>query len=301
MISSEYNNYLPFLASGNNILILSNHRYPQFDSIQESFETLTYRKIDTYFLEELGTTLSLLKINIIILDTTEDPSLSRRYYTAIQRYNPYIIIMTITSSAPTEDEMLLIKESFTTLISPFSAEELSMKLFGALGIFYVIKSISRREIRIKNNAHEEIEKNNFLNEYQGSALFMVDDLSEINASLQSQPLSAELLNALATSLSEISRIFLMSRRLSSVSPIIDDLVSFIKTIDPALRDEKMSKGIGYLGYLIDDISRNLLDLFVDRIIDNVAIFSHSLENNIEYIKSSFGYDELIESEPEFFE
>ncbi len=296
---NKYIHYLPFLASGNRLLIISNRRYEPFESLKEMFAPLTFHKLDETFLDTLSETLKSL--NIVILDTTEEPLLARKLMGAIQTFNPDIAVITISRIDPSVDELEVMREAFASLIGPFTSEELKTKLFGALGIFYVIKSIGRREIRIKNNAHEEIEKHHFLNAHQGNALFMIDDLAELNTALRSNTLSAKLLSDLCANLSDVSRIFGISPHLASVSPIIDDLVAFIRTIDLADHDSGSCKGLEYLSYLIDDISRNLLDLFVDRIIDNVNIFSHSLESNIEYIKNCFNKKELPGSEAEFFE
>jgi len=167
---------------------------------------------------------------------------------------------------------------------------------------YAINSIGRRDILLKQkDTKKEDELANFFDTYEGSALFLADDLMEIVENLNSGNLTHQFLLHIAGKLDEVANIFAASLQTKHVAPIYEDLASYLRKLK--LSDIKVEylNGFSYLSNILSDVSVYLMDMFVDRIFKDVHVFEHSLKSNIEFMQNRLeGRDEFEGGELDFF-
>ena len=153
-------------------------------------------------------------------------------------------------------------------------------------------------IREKTENQESIVE--FLDTYEGSSLFISDELLEILKELDSGVLSHETLQRVAVELKEVGNIFDAFDNTKSVVPIYKDLANYLNTLDVGEIKAQNIKGFDYLSDILSDVSVYLIDMFVERIFRDVYIFKDSLRNNIEFMKRTLEGIEDDESELDFF-
>lgn len=285
MITKQHSNYLPFLAQKYTLLVISNRNFEVFDELENFFSALMRLPLDPVGLENLSVTLVNAKIDIVVLDATGDnKEIAEVFLRAIQKYNSRIVVISLVDLENLDSVSTILKQSDHILFEPFTKEELRGKLVQVLSVFYAVISIGRREMNLKSGSSETTVMSNFLDMYEGSILFIVDELIELNQDLKSGLLSKELLSSVGENILQIADIFTKDALFSDVVPIFNDLGYFLKHIDLGAIKPSGLKGFDYLCAILDDLNKNMMDIFVDRIFQDVHLFEDSLKNNIDFMK-----------------
>ena len=301
MTTKQYSHYLPFLAQNYTILFLSNKSNAAYDEAKTFFASGIQRNMQNSELENIAITLMSNKIDIVLLDATEDIAQARKFYDAIHAYNDRIVIISMIHHEIQSDTADIIRISDAVLFENCSYEELKGKLVQILSVFYTIISIGRREVNLKSGSSDVTMLVDFLDFYQGSSLFIVDELIELNQRLKAGELSKELLSEIGGKILDISEIFSKHTLFVRVAPTFKDLGNFLNKLDFSAIQPNGLKAFDYLSEIIDDLNKNMMDIFVDRIFQDVHVFEDSLQNNIEFMKSNlFSTVDDDESELDFF-
>ncbi len=300
MITKQYSHYLPFLAQNYNILLLSNKHYDSFDEVSHLFSSGAQRNTHQSEFDNITITLIRNKTDIVLLDATEDSENAKRFLEALRKHNDRVVIVTIIGreSVPLFMEFATLSDHL--LFDSFSIEELKAKLVQIVSVFYTIMSIGRREINLKSGSSDLSNLVNFLDFYEGSSLFIVDELMELNQRFKAGEFSKELLNEMGGKILEISEIFSKNELLIRVAPIFKELGDFLNQLEFSTLQPSGLKGFDYLSNIIDDLNKNMMDIFVDRIFHDVHVFEDSLKNNIEFMKNCLYTHSDDQSELDFF-
>jgi hypothetical protein len=302
MTTKKHSHYLQFLAQNYHILLLSNKNYPVYDKAQKFFASATQRNLLDDELDNLNNTLLKHKIEVVILDATEDAAQAKRFYHALMSYNSRMVVLTIINKSVNADVLDLIEVSDNIVFEECTYEQLKGRLVQTLSVFYAILSIGRRDISIQSGSANVSALVNFLDLYEGSSLFIVDDLVELNQRLKAGELSRELLDEIGKKCFEIADIFSKHPLTETASSSFKELGDFLIHLELSSITPTALKAFDYLYEIISDLNKNLMDMFVDRIIQDVYVFEHSLENNIEFMKINlFPGDAPDTSELDFFE
>jgi len=202
MTTKQHSHYLKFLSKGHNILLLSDNHYEQFQEVSKHFMGGCQRNITEVELDNITSTLMSNKIDIVLFDFTKKSNLNDKFFDAIVSYNERIDILGILPTG--EIDVAFVSKLDRFLIEPFSEEELRDNLFCILSVYYTIKSVSRREVHLVtgcSDVSDELEV--FFDMYEGSSIFIVDELVEYNKALKSGELSVELLKNISKKFLEI--------------------------------------------------------------------------------------------------
>ena len=301
MISKQYSHYLEFLAQKHNILLLSDKNYEAYDEIIKYFNNAIHRNMQEAELENINITLMSNKIEIVMLDTTQDAKQARKYFDALHKYNERIVIISIIDKNINDDVIELMKLTDHILFNTFDKFVLKAKLVETLSVFYTLLSIGRRDMNLKSGVLDVNNLGEFLDTYEGSSLFIVDELIELNQKLKSGELSHELLNKIGEKTLEIADIFLQNELLKEVYPTFKDLGDFLMKLNFSQIEPSGLKAFDYLSDIIDDLNKNLMDMFVDRTFQDIHLFIYSLENNIKFMKQNLFQEENADNgELDFF-
>lgn len=300
MITKQYSHYLPFLAENYNILLLSNAHYDAFSDISHLFASGTQRNILESELANINITLMVNKIDLVILDATQDVTQAKQFLEAIRNYNDRLVVLSIVNKENITFSLDVIVHSDHILFDGFSLVELKGKLVQILSVFYTIMSIGRREVNLKSGSSNISNMGKFLDFYEGSSLFIVDELMELNQRFKAGEFSKELLCEMGGKILEISDIFSKNELLLRVAPIFKELGDFLNQLDFSTIKPNGLRAFDYLSDIIDDLNKNMMDIFVDRIFQDVHVFEDSLKNNIEFMKNCLYAQEDDQSELDFF-
>jgi hypothetical protein len=300
-MGKDYNTYLQFLAAEYNVMYIGKDSEDLFDGVASYFNSSSKMDINENILEKLSLTLSKRGTNLVIIDVKDNDELAIGFYKEIREYSEDILIMLMFD--PEKYRMLfeIIPLVDITVSYPVDKDLFYKRLFTLLGIPYAIKSIGRREIVLKhiNVKEESIDK--FFDTYEGSSLFISDDLADMVNALNAGELSNEFFDEIANKLDAVANIFSKSDEAKSVTPIYQELASYLRELDVTKIEPQNLKGFDYLAEILSDVSVYLLDMFVDRIFKDVYVFEHSLENNIEFMKNKLqGSEEEDSGELDFF-
>jgi len=302
MITKNHSNYLKFLAKGHSTLLLSSSHYDQYDAISEYFNASIQRKLSEEELENAGYTVVENNIDIVILDFINDYDFALKFYEIMINHEPRITIIGLFANKCTNDKLALIKEIDSLLFEDFNVYQLKDKLFTQLSIFYTIKSIGRRDTKIDAGSLEMgIDLDEFFDTYEGSSLFIVDELVPLSKSLRSGDLNPQLLENISEKLMEISDIFRKNKDVADISPIFKDLSKYLEELDFSTIKPESLYAFDYICEILDDTSTCIMDMFVDRVFKDTYIVKHSLKNNIEFMKNILeSHEDDANSELEFF-
>jgi len=302
MTTDQHSHYLQFLAQNYNILLFSERHYEAYDQLETFFESAIQRNLHDSELENISITLLTNKIEVVILDSTEYAAQAKLFYNALQEYSNRIVVLTIINRHINDDMLDLIEWSDHIIFDNFSFTQLKGRLVQILSVFYAILSIGRRDISLKRGSANVNTLVNFLDLYEGSSLFIVDELIELNQKLKNGELSKELLSEIGKKCYEIADIFSKNELISTASASFKDLGDFLIHLDLTAVKPEGLKAFDYLCEIICDLNKNLMDMFVDRILEDVNIFEHSLENNIEFMKLNLFPEQTEDkSQLDFFE
>jgi len=301
MITKNHSNYLKFLAQGYNILLLSSKQYEEYDAIADYFDASIQRKLSEEELENLTLTLMSNHIDIVILDFIDDYDQAQKFYETVTNYESRITIIGLFPHNCTNNMLAFMEEVDGILFEGFNVYQLKDKLFIQLSLFYTIKSIGRRDIKIDFGS-QEIRRSldEFFDMYEGSSLFIVDELVALNKSLKSGDLNPQLIEKISQKLMEIADIFVKNSEVSDIASIFKDLSIYLKKLDLSTIKPESLYAFDYLCGILDDTSSYIMDMFVDRVFKDTYIVKHSLENNIAYVKNILASHEEDSSELEFF-
>ena len=296
----DYSNYLQFLALEHNILYIGKDSHAIYNSISDYFASASKIDINQEILEKLNAILTKRHIDIVVFDVKDNNPLIIEFFHAIKKFNDEI--MTMLLFEPKEYHKLFDMVPFVDInVSyPISTKMFEKKLFTLLSRSYALNSIGRREIILKQKCVTEDSIDKFFDTYEGSALFLADDLMEIVKNLNDGNLSYQFFINIAHKLDEVADIFSKTQQTQSVTPIYEDLASYLKTLDLETIEPKNLSAFSYLADILSDVSVYLMDMFVDRIFKDVFIFEHSLKSNIEFMKSHLNGEQENEGEIDFF-
>jgi len=296
----DYSNYLQFLALEHNILYIGKDSHAIYNSISDYFASASKIDINQEILEKLNAILTKRHIDIVVFDVKDNNPLIIEFFHAIKKFNDEI--MTMLLFEPKEYHKLFDMVPFVDInVSyPISTKMFEKKLFTLLSRSYALNSIGRREIILKQKCVTEDSIDKFFDTYEGSALFLADDLMEIVKNLNDGNLSYKFFINIAHKLDEVADIFSKTQQTQSVTPIYEDLASYLKTLDLETIEPKNLSAFSYLADILSDVSVYLMDMFVDRIFKDVFIFEHSLKSNIEFMKSHLNGEQENEGEIDFF-
>ena len=303
MITKNHSNYLKFLAQGYNTLLLSSNHYDEYDAVSDYFDASIQRKLIEEELENLTLTIMNNYIDIVILDFTDDYDLALKFYETVTNYESRITLIALFPHKCTNNMVALMEEADGVLFEDFSIYQLKDKLVAQLSIFYTIKSIGRREIKIDSGSQEMgMNLDEFFDMYEGSSLFIVDELVALNKSLKSGDLNPQLIEKISQKLMEISDIFAKNSEISDIASIFKDLSIYLKELDLSTIKPESLYAFDYICAILDDTSNYIMDMFVDRVFKDTYIVQHSLQNNITFVKNILeSHEDEDNSNLEFFD
>lgn len=283
MTTKLYSHYLPFLAQDHSILLLSDQHFDSFDEVRPLFSKGIQRNMESTELENINITLFKNNIDLVVLDATNNIAQARQFIDAIYTFNSRMVVLLLIDKQLSEGTIELMRMGDHILFAPFTHEELKGKLLQILSVFYTILSVGRRELNLKIGSEEIINLSDYLDFYEGSSLFIVDELIELNQRLKSGELSKEILVEISSKINEIAEVFDKSSFFERVAPTFKDLSHYLNALDFSKIHPSDLKAFDYLTAIVDDLNKNLMDIFVDRIFHDVHIFEDSLRSNIEFM------------------
>jgi len=287
MTTKNHSNYLKFLAKGYNTLLISSNQYEQYNELSQYFDNSIQRNLIEDELDNLTLTIMNNYIDIVILDFIQNSELSKKFYDIIKNYELRVVVIGIFSHKCSNDILEIIKEVDALLFEDFNIYELKDKLVSQLSLFYTIKSIGRRDVKLDSGSLEmKMSLDEFFDMYEGSSLFIVDELVTLNKSLKSGDLNLQLIEKISNKLLEISDIFAKNDEISDISIIFRNFALYLKELNfNAIKPEALY-AFDYVCEIIDDTNTYMMDMFVDRVFKDTYIVKHSLENNIEFMKNA---------------
>ncbi len=285
-MSKDYKKYLQFLASEYNILYIGHRANQICDDIATYFATSSNIDINNEMLEKITSTLSKRHTNIVVIDVEDNNEIVKKFYEAIRLFDSNILIVLMFDPKEYRKLFEIVPFVDATVSYPVDKSLFYKRLFGILSIPYTIKSIGRRDLVLKqNNATESSSIDDFFDIYEGSSLFISDELLSMSKDLRSGNLSHDFFIHIADKINEVSDIFSKNKEMDSVSYVFKELSVYLKELDLEAIEPSNLKAFDYLCDILDDVSVYLLDMFVDRIFKDVYIFQDSLKNNIEFMKN----------------
>ncbi|MEN4054040.1 hypothetical protein [Sulfurimonas sp. NWX79] len=301
-MSRDYSNYLQFLALEHNILYVGRDSQEIYDEISTYFASASKVDVNEEILQKINTILTKRHINVVIFDVKDNNPLIVNFFQAVKKFDDEI--MTLLMFEPKEYAKLFEMMGFVDMSITYPVEKsiFEKKLFTLLSRSYALNSIGRREIILKQEGVREDAIDKFFDTYEGSALFLADDLMEIVKDLNDGNLSHQFFINIARRVDEVADIFSKAKDTESVSPIYEDLAAYLRNLDLEAISPQNLSGFTYLSEILSDVSIYLMDMFVDRIFKDVYVFEHSLKNNIDFMQNVLKgkSEDEDESELEFF-
>ncbi len=297
----KYSSYIQFLANEYNVLYLTKENQAFYNTIAPYFKSANEIDLNEDILTKISSLLSKNNINVVLIDTKNEETLANEFLKQIKAYDSEILTMLIFDPKDFEKLSQTIAIADTIVYHPVAEDLFYKKLFTILSAPYTIKSIGRREIILKQDSVKEDATDKFFDTYEGSSLFIADELSDMATRLNSGELSYELFNQIAEKLDEVADIFSKTQYTSSVTPTYKELASFLRNIQLEELQANNLQAFDYLSEIISDVSVYLLDMFVDRIFRDVYVFKDSLRNNVDFMKAKlYGYEDEDNGELDFF-
>lgn len=299
-MSRDYLKYVKFLAGKYSVLYIGDDSSFLDDELS-SLSTFLQVDANDSVLDELEGILLVSEIRVVIINIFADVAKMEEIFKRVKEYDENLYVMVIFDLELSRElyELLPFVDSIVTY--PVNKAIFYEKLFSLLSICYSLDAISRRDIVLKSKNATELDEESFYDLYAGSVMFIVNDLSDIIISLDSGEMSKQFLVSISDKLEEVVDIFSKSSKTESIVPIFKELIFFLKELELEKIEPKNLKGFSYLSNILNDINIYLSDIFIDRILKNVYIFEHSLQDNIEFMKNTFYPSEVgTKSELEFF-
>ncbi len=301
-MSKDYKKYVQFLASGYNILYVGRENEAIYDKTADYFLSASKIDMTQEMLDKIDLTLSKRHISIAVIDASVNDSLAEAFVKNIEAFDEDIL--TILLYNPKEYRKVFDIVSCVDALIPHPLDEslFHKKLFTVMSRSYAINSIGRRDIVLKQKNVTEDAIDVFFDTYEGSALFLADDLMEMVQLLNAGNITQNFLNEIAKALDEVATIFAKSEQTKTVTPIYEQLASFVRDLDLEAVAPQNLEAFSYLSEILSDVSIYLMDMFVDRIFKDVYVFEHSLQNNIKFMEDRLTgvVEDEDESELDFF-
>ena len=301
-MSKEYGKYLEFLASEYNILYVGRDSQEIYDETSEYFLSASKVDINEEILEKINTILTKRHINVVVFDAKDNNPLIADFFRAINSFNEDI--MTLLMFEPKEYKKLfdIVPHVDMNISYPIEKEVFQKKLFTLLSRSYALNSIGRREIILKQESVTEESIDKFFDTYEGSAMFVADDLMEMVKNLNDGNLSHQFFVNIADKLDEVASIFSKTEQTKSVTPVYEELASYLRNMKIEEIEPENLSAFNYLSEILSDVSIYLMDMFVDRIFKDVYLFKDSLDSNMQFMKSKLQGESEDEddSELDFF-
>ncbi len=297
----DYSTYLQFLASEYNILYIGKDSEDIYDETAAYFMSSSKVDINSYILQKIEAILTKRHIKVVVIDVKDNNKLAVDFYKRIRAFDDEILILLMFNPKEYKKLFTIVPLVDATVSYPIDKDIFHKRLFTLLSSYYAINSIGRREIVLKqNNVIQEESIDRFFDTYEGSSLFIADDLIEMVNALKAGNISHQFMVNIAEQLDKVANIFSKAEQTKSVTPIYEDLASYLRDLDLEAIEPQNLKGFTYLSEILSDVSVYLMDMFVDRIFKDVYIFEHSLQNNIEFMKNQLQGIEENKSEVDFF-
>jgi len=299
-MSKTYGKYLQFLASEYNILYIGKTQNNICDEIESYFMSNSKIDISNQMLEKITSTLSKRHINIVIIDVEDNNTLAKEFYHAIKKFNSEILIVLMFNPKEYQKLFEIVPYVDATVSYPIDKELFYKRIFGILSIPYAIKSIGRRDIVLKQDNNTENKMDEFFDMYEGSSLFISDELLFMAEAINNGNLSHDFFINISQKLDEVSDVFSKTKETNSVSVVFLELSDYLKKLNLEDIKPKNLQAFDYLSNILSDVSMYLLDMFVDRIFKDVYLFKDSLQNNVEFMKNALEGVEENEGKLDFF-
>ena len=296
----DYGSYLQFLAKEYNSLYIGKDSKDFYIDVSGYFASSSSIDINRNMLNEINNILSIRDVNIVIFDAEEDNSLILEFFNTIKAYDKEIMIFLMCGTKEYDKLFEIIPFVDAVISYPIDKHIFQKRLFTLLSRGYALNSIGRREIILKQESVSEDVMDKFFDIYEGSALFLADDLISVVKKLNSGDLSNQIFIDISKHLEDVATIFSKAKQTSSVVPIYIDLAHFLIDLNFEEIKPKDIIAFSYLGEILSDVSIYLMDMFVDRIFKDVYVFEYSLKSNIEFMKNKLLGKDEDESELEFF-
>ncbi|MCF6172370.1 MAG: hypothetical protein L3J44_01050 [Campylobacteraceae bacterium] len=300
-MSKDYSKYLQFLASEYNILYIGKDSEEIYDETSSYFKTTSKIDINKEMLEKIVTVLIKRHVTLVVIDVQDNNKLAVDFYKKIRASSEDILILLMFNPKEYKKLFEIVPLVDATVSYPIDKDIFHKRLFMVLSRTYAINSIGRREIVLKqDNTTQEESIDRFFDTYEGSSLFIADDLMDMVNALNSGNLTHQFLINIADKLDEIAEIFSKAEQTKSVTPIYEELASYIRRLNLEKIEPQNLKGFTYLSEILSDVSVYLMDMFVDRIFKDVYIFEHSLQSNIEFMENTLKGNQEDRGELDFF-
>jgi len=299
-MSYDYSHYLKFLATEYNILYIGRNSEAIYDETSSYFKSSSKVDLNKEILEKINTVLMKRHINIVLIDVPSNDEMARDLYRSIREFNPDILIMMMFNPQK-YNELFEIVPLVDALVSyPIMRDMFHRRLFSLLSQIYAINSIGRRDIILKHDNVVEDVIDVFFDKYEGSSLFIADDLMEMVNALNAGNLTHSFFINIASELEKVADIFSHTEQTKSVSPIYIELATYLRDLNLSNIQPENLEGFTYLSEILSDVSVYLMDMFVDRIFKDVSIFEYSLISNIEFMKNRLNGKQEDEGNIDFF-
>jgi len=287
-MSKDYSKYIQFLAAEYNVLYVGKESIDVFDTIESYFKSSSKIEMSSALLEQFTSTLSKCHINLVIFDVEDNNEMVFDFYNIVQSFDENILVLLMFNPKEYRKVFDVVPLVDATLSYPFSDALFYKRLFMLLSSEYALRSIGRREVVLKNSKDiNEDALDEFFDIYEGSSLFIADELAGMAAALNDGNLSKNFLINIANKLEEVADIFSKTAKTEQITPIYKELAEYLRSIDLSSLEASTLKGFDSLAEILNDISVYLMDMFVDRIFKDVNIYKDSLQSNIDYMKSIF--------------
>lgn len=299
-MGNKEKNYLHLLAGTKKVLYITQKENQIVSNVSKVFLESFQITANEEMLDNLTVLLTQYDVSLVIIDAQQVGSLCKFFYDKIQQFDERILVMLMIDPKDYID----IIEQFpkVDMIVENNVDEalLEKKLFILLSLIYTKNCLmnENKAFRDKNLEKESITE--FLDNYEGSSLFITDELLDILKELDSGVLSHSTLIKIANEVEEVSKIFNALEVTKGVAPIYKDLAIFLRELDLNSIKPKNINAFDYLSNILSDISVYLTDIFVERLFSDVTIFQYSLQSNIEFMKNALHGIEKDTSELSFF-
>lgn len=294
--------YFPFLANRRKLLVLSNKDFLEYNDLFEYFEMTLFEAINDVTIEHISYNFTKNGIDTVLFapePTFTDPHL---FYEKLKSIDERIEVLFIIPKASNETFRKCVNLYDMVLCEPFTREAFIKKFFTMLSDTYAISSIADRDVSLsqameKRNLNELEE---FLDTYEGTILFLSENLTTLSTHIKSGDISMQTMQRVSSEMGEVSEIFSYHSYTKHVSPVFDSLGDYLKHLKLEHLSVSNLEGFDFLANIIDDINVYLVEYFVERIFQDVYIFEHSLQSNIEFMKNRLEGVVGDDGELEFF-
>ncbi len=297
----DYSLYLQFLASEYNILYIGKSSEDIYNETAAYFMSSSKVDINSNILQKTEAILTKRHIKVVVIDVKDNNELAIDFYKRIRAFDDEILVLLMFNPKEYKKLFTIVPLVDATVSYPIDREIFHKRLFTLLSSYYAINSIGRREIVLKqDNVIEEDSIDKFFDTYEGSSLFIADDLITMVKALKAGNISHQFMVNIAEQLDKVADIFSKAEQTNSVTPIYEDLASYLRDLDLEAIEPQNLKGFTYLSEILSDVSVYLMDMFVDRIFKDVRVFEYSLKNNIEFMQNQLQGTQEESGEIDFF-